>query len=81
MEVGKHLKIYQNSAIVSFYKADYRNSENPNITGISIQSIVRWTKYFYDFPNGDFQLQNKSKGRPKSISPRTLKFLKRQVET
>ena len=77
---GKNLRSDQIAQITCLCQAKHSNKEIGAITGISSRSIQRWTKKFRESTDGDVPLQRKSKGKPKLLSPRTLKMIKRQVD-
>ena len=81
MGKGKHLTIDKIAAIGALCKAKHSNKQIHALTGISLRSVQRWTKFFREMPRGsDKEVQKKQSGRPRKVDRRFLNSLKRQVD-
>lgn len=77
---GKELQKADLAVIAALYRCGKSNKEISEESGISSRSVQRWTKYFREAGSTEIPITKKRSGRPRSVPPRTLRLVQREIE-
>ena len=68
---GKELQKADLAVIATLYRCGKSNKEISEESGVSSQSVQRWTKYFHEAGCTEIPTTQKRSGRPHSVPPHT----------